>query len=153
LIGVDLSEGMLAHARDKRVYDVLLRTELTAYLCENRDAFDLIVSADTLVYFGGLESVVSAAAAALRPGGVFVFSLEHAAGGLDPGYRLEFHGRYSHTRAYVERVTAAARLEVEIAEADLRMESGAPVAGLVVRARAVSHEGANFCMEPRQQCN
>jgi predicted TPR repeat methyltransferase len=134
LIGVDLSEGMLAHARDKRVYDVLVKTELTAYLCENRDAFDLIVSADTLVYFGDLESVARAAAAALRPGGVLVFSLEHAAGGADPGYRLEFHGRYSHTRAYVERVLAAARLDIEIAETDLRMESGAPVAGLVVRA-------------------
>ena len=39
-------------------------------------AFDVIVSADTLVYFGALEEVVAAAAKALRPGGVLVFTVE-----------------------------------------------------------------------------
>jgi predicted TPR repeat methyltransferase len=57
LVGVDLSEGMLAHAKEKNVYDALIRTELTEYLRENSDAFDLIVSADTLVYFGDLAGV------------------------------------------------------------------------------------------------
>ena len=38
------------------------------------------MSADTLVYFGDLEPVLAAAAGALRPNGLFVFTLEHAAG-------------------------------------------------------------------------
>ena len=135
LTGVDLSDGMLAHAKEKNVYDELTKRELTEHLRASRDAFDLIVSADTLVYFGDLEGVVSAAAGALRPNGLFVFTLEHAAvADPDAGYRLELHGRYSHRRAYVERLLARAGLRPEIAEADLRMESGAPVAGLVVRA-------------------
>jgi predicted TPR repeat methyltransferase len=135
LVGVDLSEGMLAHAREKHVYDALVKTELTEYLRDNDEAFDLIVSADTLVYFGDLENVFAAAADALRPNGLLVFTLEHAIGGeADVGYRLELHGRYSHTTAYVERLLAAAGLKSEIAYADLRMESGAPVAGLVIRA-------------------
>jgi predicted TPR repeat methyltransferase len=134
LTGVDLSDGMLAHAKEKNVYDELTKSELTEYLRANRDAFDLIVSADTLVYFGDLEGVVAAAAGALRPNGLFVFTLEHAAGAdPDAGYRLELHGRYSHRRAYVGRLLVGAGLQPEIAEADLRMESGAPVAGLVVR--------------------
>jgi predicted TPR repeat methyltransferase len=134
LTGVDLSDGMLAHAKEKNVYDELTKSELTEYLRANRDAFDLIVSADTLVYFGDLEGVVAAAAGALRPDGLFVFTLEHAAGAdSDAGYRLELHGRYSHGRAYVAQLLAAAGLQPEIAEADLRLESGAPVAGLVVR--------------------
>ena len=134
LTGVDLSDGMLAHAKEKNVYDELTKSELTEYLRANRDAFDLIVSADTLVYFGDLEGVVAAAAGALRPNGLFVFTLEHAAGAdPDAGYRLELHGRYSHRRAYVRRQLAGAGLQPEIAEADLRMESGAPVAGLVAR--------------------
>jgi predicted TPR repeat methyltransferase len=49
-------------------------------------------------------------------------------------YRLELRGRYSHTIAYVERLLAAACLKSEIAYLDLRMEWGAPVPGLVIRA-------------------
>jgi predicted TPR repeat methyltransferase len=135
LVGVDLSDGMLARAKEKNVYDELVRTELTDYLRDTSEGFDVIVSADALVYFGDLERVVAAAAGALRPNGLFVFTLEHAGGG-DPAvdYRLEWHGRYSHARSYVERLLARSGLEAEIAEAELRMESGSPVAGLVVRA-------------------
>ncbi len=135
LVGVDLSEGMLARAKDKQVYTALLKTELTEYLRDNSEAFDVIVSADTLVYFGDLENVTVAAAGALRPNGLFVFTLEHMVGGeADINYRLELHGRYSHARAYLERLLAAARLQPKIAHAELRMESGVPVAGLVIRA-------------------
>ena len=136
LTGVDLSAGMLAQAREKKVYDALFKVELTDYLRDNRAAFDLIVSADTLVYFGGLEDVLTAAAGALRPGGLMIFTLEHAVNAeamLD--YRLELHGRYTHSRGYVEQLLAGAGLGSEIAQAELRMESGTPVAGLVVRAR------------------
>jgi predicted TPR repeat methyltransferase len=134
LTGVDLSGGMLAHAKAKNLYDELTKSELTEYLRANRDAFDLIVSADTLVYFGDLERVVEAAAGALRRNGLFVFTLEHATGAApETGYRLELHGRYSHCRAYVKRLLVDAGLQPEIAEADLRLESGVPVAGLVVR--------------------
>jgi predicted TPR repeat methyltransferase len=72
LVGVDLSAGMLAHAKEKNVYDALMKTDLTEYLRDNSEAFDLIVSADTLVYFGDLESVLAAAARGLRPNGLFV---------------------------------------------------------------------------------
>jgi predicted TPR repeat methyltransferase len=135
LVGVDLSEKMLAHARSKNVYQELVKAELTDYLRANREAFDIIVSADTLVYFGELDSVVAAAAGALRPNGLLVFTLEHANGGTDAvAWRLEMHGRYSHGRAYVERLLASAGLQSHIVEAELRMESGVPVPGLVIRA-------------------
>jgi predicted TPR repeat methyltransferase len=99
LTGVDLSAGMLAQAKEKNVYDELIEGELTEYLRDRKEAFDLIVSADTLVYFGGLEDVLAAAAGALRRDGLLIFTLEHAAGGNAPiGYRLELHGRYSHSR-------------------------------------------------------
>lgn len=134
LTGVDLSSGMLAHAKEKQVYDALTRAELTEYLSYSREAFDLIVSADSLVYFGDLERVFAAVVEALRPNGVFVFTLEHGAGATDVGYRLEWHGRYSHRRSYVEQLLIRCGLQPVVAEADLRMEAGAPVAGLVVRA-------------------
>jgi predicted TPR repeat methyltransferase len=135
LTGVDLSEGMLAHAKEKNIYDELTKSELTDYLRDTHEAFDVIVSADTLVYFGDLETVFASAAGALRPNGLFIFTLEHAVGGaVAVDYRLERHGRYSHARAYVERILALSRLQATIAHAELRMEAGAPVAGLVIRA-------------------
>jgi len=135
LVGVDLSEGMLARAKEKNVYDELLHAELTNYLRENRAAFDLIVSADTLVYFGDLREVIAVAAGALRMNGQLVFTLERAAEGeTNVGYRLESHGRYSHVRSYVEQVLCAVGLQPKVVDADLRTEAGAPVQGLVVRA-------------------
>jgi len=133
LVGVDLSEGMLAHAKDKNVYHALTKAELTEYLRDHSEAFDLIVSADTLVYFGDLTGVIAALAGALRPNGLVVFTLEHAvADSVD--YRLELHGRYSHARAYVERLLTLSGLQSKIIQAELRTEAGAAVPGLVIRA-------------------
>src|SRR5262249_55621078 len=125
-----------ARAKEKGVYDALVKAELTSFLRDRRDAFDVIVSADTLVYFGDLDEVITAAARALRPGGVIVFTLEHAVGaGPDTRSRLHYHGRFSHARVYVERLLQKAGLTPAIVEAELRMEAGVPVAGLVVRAK------------------
>jgi predicted TPR repeat methyltransferase len=137
LTGVDLSAGMLAQAREKQVYDELLQLELTGYLRSRPGAFDVIVSADTLVYFGDLHEVVEAAAGALRGGGLLIFTLERGMGQSAPDFHLETHGRYTHAEAYVERLLAAHGLEAIIAPADLRTEAGAPVHGLVIRARKV----------------
>jgi predicted TPR repeat methyltransferase len=134
LTGVDLSAGMLTQAKEKQAYDELLQTELTGYLRDHQDAFDLIVSADTLVYFGALDEVVAASAGALRVGGLLIFTVEDARDAAAE-YRLELHGRYVHGRSYVERLLTGAGLTPEIVHADLRMESGAPVAGLVVSGR------------------
>jgi predicted TPR repeat methyltransferase len=135
LVGVDLSEGMLAHAKEKEVYHALIRAELSEYLRNNSEAFDLIVSADTLVYFGDLKGVIAAFAAALRPNGRLVFTLEHAAGDVaDAGFRLELHGRYSHARPYVEQLLTTLGLQSKVVQAELRMEAGAPVQGLVIGA-------------------
>ena len=67
---------MLAQAQAKNVYDELVKCELTAYLRDSPGAFDAIVSADTLVYFGPLQDVVAASAGALRPGGRLIFTVE-----------------------------------------------------------------------------
>ena len=100
LVGVDLSEAMLARARARNVYDELVKRELTAYLRDSPGSFDVIVSADTLVYFGPLEEVAAAAANALRPGGVLVFTVEELSGAAsDAGYSLSPNGRYRHSPA------------------------------------------------------
>src|SRR5829696_5871277 len=96
LTGVDLSGGMLTQAAEKRVYDELIQSELTAYMRGQPDAFDVIVCADTLVYFGALDGAAEAAALALRPAGHFLFTVETW---LDPDpaatFRIAPHGRYN----------------------------------------------------------
>jgi predicted TPR repeat methyltransferase len=140
LVGVDLSAGMLEKARARGGYDELVQGELVTFLRERGRRWDLIVSADTLCYFGALEAFAAAAAASLRPHGRLVFTVEalDAAGG-DAGadHRLLEHGRYSHRRGYVQGVLQAAGLDVlETSGAVLRTEGGEPVHGWVVAAAA-----------------
>jgi predicted TPR repeat methyltransferase len=94
------------------------------------------VSADTLVYFGPLDEVVAVSANALRPGGRLIFTVEEMLGDESgaAGYSISPHGRYCHSRQYLERVLGDANLQPEIVPAELRLEAGEPVAGLVVRA-------------------
>jgi predicted TPR repeat methyltransferase len=136
-VGVDLSGEMLALAEKKAVYDDLCQAELTGYLEAHPASFDAVVSADTLVYFGPLDDVAAAAAAALRPGGLLIFTVEAStADGKPPGYELRYHGRYVHTRGYLEDALRRAGFRTDIVQAELRMEAGLPVAGFVVRATA-----------------
>jgi len=135
LDGVDLSAGMLEKARLRGGYDELVVAELTAYLQSRPEAWDIVLSADTLVYFGDLAEVLAAAHAALRAGGWMAFTLEaldDAAGRSE----LSSSGRYRHARSYVEQMLGAAGfVEVRMAASALRKEVGKPVAGWVVLAR------------------
>ena len=137
LVGVDLSAGMVALARQRGGYDELVVDELTAYLRGHVRASDVIVSADTLVYFGDLTDFAAAAAGALRPRGALIFTLERAEPDEAPaGYRIHPHGRYSHTRAYAARVLAEAGFaDVVIREISSRKEADQWVPGWLVRAR------------------
>lgn len=135
LVGVDLADAMVERARSRSTYDELVTAELSGYLAAQPAAFDVIASADVLVYFGDLAGVAAAARAALRPGGRLVFTLERAADEPD-GFHINPHGRFSHGEAYVRRVLAAAGLVVEdVGHEVLRKETDQDVAGLVVRAR------------------
>jgi predicted TPR repeat methyltransferase len=139
LVGVDLSERMLAQARERNVYDELVKGELTAYLADHNEAFDVIVSADTLVYFGPLDPVAAASERALRPGGRVIFTVEELpVGQNDAGYSLGTSGRYRHAPEYVRAVLAEASLHPEIVSAELRLEAGEPVAGLLAQGTKTS---------------
>ena len=136
LVGVDLSLEMLKRAGVRKLYDELIMGELTAFVGAVPAAWDLIVSADTLVYFGDLAAAMTAAHRGLRPGGTVVFTLERASEGEAPqGFRINPHGRYSHTASYVRRVLSAAGLEPrQLSHVHLRLELKKPVEGLLVVA-------------------
>lgn len=136
LAGCDLSVGMLRRARERRVYDVLHKAELVYYLETQPAAFDAVISADTLCYFGALDGALAGAARGLRAGGVLVFTVEALAADAGAPHRLQPNGRYAHARAHVEAAVRDAGLSLVDLQTDtLRMEAGLPVAGWVVTAR------------------
>jgi predicted TPR repeat methyltransferase len=135
LIGVDLSRKMLDKARGRGVYDLLVEGELTAFLAQTPGAYDLLVSADTLVYFGDLQAFADAARQALRPGGALAFTVERAGDDQAEAYRLQQHGRYAHRADYLDEALQRAGFRSVAREAVfLRKESGNEVGGWLVRA-------------------
>ena len=145
LSGVDLSPGMLAKASGRAVYDELVEAELGAFLRLHPARWDLIVSADTLCYFGDLDAVCASAATALRPGGGFIFTVESVDAAEAPaGYRIAPHGRYGHTREYVGQALAKSGLKVgAIDNVILRREANSPVHGCLSVAEKGS-DGVDF---------
>lgn len=138
LVGCDLSSGMLRLAKERAVYDELEKAELVAYLQLHPDDFDLLISADTLCYFGDLSGLAQAAFDALRVGGRLMFTVEALAAGGDThrSHRLLHHGRYAHSRSYLSAVLRGVGFVVEDLTPELlRYESGLPVEGFLVNAR------------------
>jgi predicted TPR repeat methyltransferase len=135
LVGVDLSPEMLEKARSRGLYDALVEAELTAFLGQNAAAFDLIVVADTLVYFGDLATPLQAAADALRQAGRIAFNLERDSEDHPAGYRLNQYGRYVHGETHVRRRLAEAGFTiVSLETAAIREQAREPVQGLLVLA-------------------
>ncbi|MCA9139206.1 MAG: tetratricopeptide repeat protein [Planctomycetales bacterium] len=135
LVGVDLSDGMLQRAAG-RGYDKLVCGDLVRYLAEQPESFDLIVSADTLNYFGDLEPVFAAARLCLRDNdSSLIFTLEKHDDDLDPidteiGYRLNLSGRYSHDAEYVRRTLQQAGFsDIHVENGLLRREADKEVVG------------------------
>lgn len=133
LTGVDLSANMLAQAARSGAYERLERAELCDFLSQSAGAFDVINAADVLVYFGDLAPLFAAAAGALRPAGLFAFSVEE--GGAD-SFMLRASGRFAHTRSYLQTTAAALGFEcLHLGSQNLRRDREGEVAGLVVVLR------------------
>jgi predicted TPR repeat methyltransferase len=136
LVGVDLSAGMLAKANERKIYDELHEAELVAFMRAHPREYDVVVSADTFVYFGALEDAMTGAACALKPGGVLAFTVEAEPVGSVEKFRLNKGGRYSHSADYVRECLEAARFEVLLIEGGvLRKEAGLDVLGQIVVAK------------------
>jgi len=138
LVGVDLSPNMLSKAATRAVYDQLNCAELSSWLVECGQTFDVAVAADVFCYFGDLSAAFKGVASVLRPGGRFACSLEAMPGSSPNGepFALLAHGRYQHSRQYLEAELSAAGLILErISTETLRYERQEPVVGLVAVAQ------------------
>ena len=133
LEGYDISAGMLRIARDKAVYDRLVKADLQTLVREG-EPVDLVTAADVFMYVGELEKVIATAASMLREGGVFAFSVEHWRGQGD--LLLQPSRRYAHSETYVRSVLNKNALTLLSLETHMiRQDRGLPIEGLIVIAR------------------
>jgi predicted TPR repeat methyltransferase len=109
LVGVDLSQAMLAAAGSNGIYDELVGDDVVEYLSKTDSCFDLILAADLFIYIGDLELLFSAAAKALRPGGFLAFSIETTEA---RPFMLRRTRRYAHSLAYIYELAERHSLEV-----------------------------------------
>jgi len=130
LAGVDLSPGMIALAQATGVYDELAAGDLTAFLAARpAGAADLAFAADALCYCGDLTPIFAAAAAALAPGGLFVFTVESGTA----GFALQATMRFQHSDAHIGEAAARAGLRLAFLHgAFTRHEGPAGVPGRLV---------------------
>jgi predicted TPR repeat methyltransferase len=113
LIGVDLSEKMLAKAKERGIYDQLCCSEIGDFLAAGGEAdFDLVLAADVLIYLGDLEAFFSQIRRRLEPGGYLCFSTEKLEMAGD--YRLQNTGRYAHSEVYLRTLAAKHGFQVEV---------------------------------------
>jgi predicted TPR repeat methyltransferase len=137
LVGVDLSPKMLERAEHLGIYDELLEMDLVDFLNSRPSTFDVVVSGDTLGYFGDLQPAIAAVRHALRDEGLLICTFETGDDEEIPsiGYILMKSGRYRHARAYLEATLSRNGFLVrDFASGILRMEAGRPVVCVVVRA-------------------
>jgi len=133
LSGYDISAAMLKKAEAKKVYDRLEKADLQSLLLPPGSA-DLIVAADVFMYVGALDRVVPMAADALKPGGVFAFSVERHDG--DESFVLRESRRYAHSETYLRTALTASGFAVQsIGRQTIRMDRGSAIEGLIVVAR------------------
>ena len=126
LTGVDLSQGMLNQAQRRGIYDRLACEELTAFLQNSPGAYDIVIAADVMIYFGDLTDLAAAIANALKRGGLLAFSIERSSA---RNHQLLTSGRFAHNPGYVRSVLGVDFIEVRSEQTTVRLEALKPVAG------------------------
>jgi len=103
LAGIDISNNMLAQARDKEIYNDLFAGDLCDQLQQLPDSYDLFIAADVMIYIGNLEPIFRAVNSKASPGAYFTFSVESTE---EQDFILLPTGRYAHASAYISRMAA-----------------------------------------------
>lgn len=134
LVGVDLSPAMIDKARERNIYDRLEVGDLLDWLGRDPGQWDLLVTTDVLIYVGDLAPIFEAAVAALRPDGLFAFSVE-----AGTGDRFQFNKniqRFTHSAAYLHHLAKIfGFVEARFEEITLRKEASRDVPGMLMVLR------------------
>ena len=142
LIGVDLSQAIIDEAKTRRpgLYNRTVAGDVVKILNSMPSHLDLVIAADSFIYFGDLDPLFSSIRYALSQGSHAAFTLE----GVDseegatleaanPGWRwrLTPSGRFAHRREYVVEALEERGMEVVAYKPmeGFRYENGKAVVG------------------------
>ena len=142
LVGVDLSPEMISKAKERGCYNSLHVGDVTSCLTEQEESyFDFVTACDVLVYLGNLQRVLEGVHRVLAPNGIFAFSTELLIDGDDSeDYVLHECARFSHSRAYIERLASSGPSRFEVLQMTvraLRKNKGKDVMGLLTILRKI----------------
>jgi predicted TPR repeat methyltransferase len=130
LDGIDISPRMIEASRTRNIYDDLILGDLETVLPKLSRNYDLILAADTMVYFGDFGLTLSGIVPRLDRSGFFIFAVEAMAG---DGWEQMPVNRFRHSEAYLRAAATHAGLAfVAIMECAIRRELNEMVAGLAV---------------------
>jgi predicted TPR repeat methyltransferase len=101
MTGVDISEEMLAVAKEKNIYNELKKDDIVRFLNTTSQFYDVIIAADVFTYIGDLEKIFTACFEKSKNKGLFLFSVEEAA---STQFELKETGRFGHSPLYIRNL-------------------------------------------------
>ena len=119
LTGVDISDFILDFASDRQTYNELEESDIISFCSENTEKYDLVVGLDSLFFFSDLMPVFQSVNQALKPKGLFAFTVRASESKDDfiEDFSLDFHGYFKHNPDFVSACLNAAGFE-ELYRAD-----------------------------------
>lgn len=136
LTGIDLSEKMLAIARNKSLYDDLIEISIENYLATTPKTFDLMIAGDVFNYFGNLLPILELVKKKLNINGRIIFTLEK---NQASAFKLENTGRFTHPIHYVEQVCDELNLSMNCKnEIIIREQEESPVDAFLIELQKMS---------------
>lgn len=135
LYGVDISSQMLKKAREKKVYDYLVKGDIVDCFCSDNLFFDVVVASDVFTYFGDLDSVFKKVDSLLCKYGVFSFTISENFDNKND-YFLMPSSRFVHSINYVENMLKKYNFDIIKNECKvLRKEGDKDIKGRVILAK------------------
>jgi len=109
LDGVDLSKQMLQIAASKSLYDHLTEGDAEWFLRQNPGRYQLVCASGVLIFFGDLSAMMQAAAQAISPNGVFLFTTYKSQG---DAVQIRNNLHFAHSADHIRKTAGAAGLRV-----------------------------------------
>ena len=123
---------MIQKAEEKHIYDELFTLDISDYIQNTKERFDLIVSADVFCYINKLNDIFKYILKLLNPSGKFIFTVEKASGNTT---QLQSSGRYKHPQKQIEKeLKDAGFTNIHTDEVTLRQEKNSDCIGLLFTA-------------------